>query len=177
LDGISGGFEFGSLNALMGPSGAGKTTLLKCLNGRSNSGLSLGTKIFLTSKEKIRSCFISQDMNEHLIKGLTVRQSLIYASKLKNSKKCVNVDHQNSVRSLMNELMISDIADSSVQNCSGGQQKLIVIASELTSLIKPNLLFMDEPTSGLDSDSAEIVSIIQIVSLKVFLNSFFKIFT
>jgi ABC-type multidrug transport system ATPase subunit len=58
----------------------------------------------------------------------------------------------------MSELMINDIANTSIENCSGGQKKLIVIASELTSIIKPNLLCMDEPTSGLDSDSAEVVS-------------------
>jgi len=31
---LNGSINFGSLNALMGPSGAGKTTLLKFINGK-----------------------------------------------------------------------------------------------------------------------------------------------
>jgi ABC-2 type transport system ATP-binding protein len=54
--------------------------------------------------------------------------------------------------------MISDIIDNKIEKCSGGEQKRIVIASELTSFIKPNLLCIDEPTSGLDSNAAEVVS-------------------
>jgi ABC-type Mn2+/Zn2+ transport system ATPase subunit len=165
LNSISGGFEFGSLNALMGSSGAGKTTLLRCLNGRYKSCLSLETQIYLSSREKIRSCFICQDINEHLLNGLKVKEILKYASILKNSRSGIKVDHKNNIKSLMSELMINDIANTSIENCSGGQKKLIVIASELTSIIKPNLLCMDEPTSGLDSDSAEVVS--HIISKKI----------
>jgi ABC-type lipoprotein export system ATPase subunit len=158
LDTISGGVEFGSLNALMGPSGSGKTTLLRCLNGRNKFGLSKETKFYLSSGEKIRTCFITQNTGEHLLEGLTVRQNLIYASKLKNSNKPMELNHQNIINDLLHELMISDIIDNRIEKCSGGERKRIVIASELTSFIKPNLLFMDESTSGLDSNSAEVVS-------------------
>jgi ABC-type multidrug transport system ATPase subunit len=65
LNQICGGFEFGSINALMGGSGSGKTTLLKCLYGKSKSGLSEGTKIFLSSSEKISACFISRHQNQY----------------------------------------------------------------------------------------------------------------
>jgi len=163
LDNISGGIEVGSLNALMGPSGAGKTTLLKCLNGRNNLGLSEQTKIYLSSSHRIRTCFITQNQSEHLLDGLTVKQTLIYASKLKNSNSYVKVNHQKIIKDLMSELMISETENTYVENCSGGQQKRIVIASELISYVKPNILFIDEPTSGLDSDAAEVVSIFQII--------------
>lgn len=158
LDNISGAVEFGSLNALMGPSGAGKTTLLRSLNGRYKFGLSKETKFYLSSGEKIRTCFITQNTSEHLLNGLTVRQNLIYASKLKNSNKQMELNHQNIINDLLHELMISDIIDNKIEKCSGGEQKRIVIASELTSFIKPNLLCIDEPTSGLDSNAAEVVS-------------------
>ncbi len=158
LDNISGGVQFGSLNALMGPSGAGKTTLLRSLNGRYKFGLSKETKFYLSSGEKIRTCFITQNTSEHLLNGLTVRQNLIYASKLKNSNKQMELNHQNIINDLLHELMISDIIDNKIEKCSGGEQKRIVIASELTSFIKPNLLCIDEPTSGLDSNAAEVVS-------------------
>jgi len=96
-------------------------------------------------------------VTEHLLYGLTAKQALIYASKLKNSDSKVN--HTNNVEQLMNELLISDINETRVEVCSGGEQKRLVIAMELTSQIKPNLICIDEPTSGLDSNAAEVVNI------------------
>jgi ABC-type multidrug transport system ATPase subunit len=96
------------------------------------------------------------------MKGLTVRQILIYASKLKNSNKQSKVDHENNINELMSELMISNIAYNFVDDCSGGELKRLAVASELISYRKPNLLCIDEPTTGLDSNAAEIVSFIDI---------------
>ena len=155
LNKISGFIEFGSLNAFMGPSGAGKSSLLKSINGANRSQLSDQTMIYLSNCNKIKTCFITQDYREHLLNGLTAKQSLIYASKLKNSDK--DVDHESIVKNLMIELLIGDISDTNVENCSGGEQKRIVIGMELTSHIMPNLICIDEPTSGLDSNAAEVV--------------------
>jgi hypothetical protein len=52
-------------------------------------------------------------------------------------------------------LNITNTANTFVDKCSGGQQKRIAIALELTAEDKPNLLCIDEPTSGLDSCAAE----------------------
>jgi ABC-type multidrug transport system ATPase subunit len=160
LNDIDGSVDFGSLNALMGPSGSGKTSFLKCINGKSESGIGGESKIFLSSREKIRSCFIGQHEKEHLIMGLTAKQNLIYASKLKNSGNRLKIDHKNNAMNLMSELMISDIADNKVEDCSGGEQKRLSIALEMTQHIKPNLLCIDEPTTGLDSNAAEVVNFI-----------------
>jgi len=157
LSAINGSVNFGSLNALMGPSGAGKSTLLKCINGKITSGLGVKSKIYLSSNEKIRPCLIEHNEKEHLIMGLTAKQNLIYASKLKNSGIGLKVDHQNNVNVLLSELMTSDIANNKIENCSGGEQRRLLIALELTSHVKPNLICIDEPTSGLDSNAAEMV--------------------
>ena len=157
LDQITGSFETNSLNALMGPSGAGKTTLLKCLNGLNTNCLTEDSKIFLKYKSLSKNIFIKQEIDEHLLHGLTVRQTLLYASKLKNSMIDRNVDHKSVVKELMEELMISDIIDNRVERCSGGEQKRIAIAAELTAQSKPKFLLIDEPTSGLDSNAAEVV--------------------
>jgi len=159
LNSLNGSVNFGSLNALMGPSGAGKTTLLKCINGRKNSGLTEDSKIYLSSSEKIRSCFIGQHEKEYLIMGLTAKQNLIYASKLKNSGQNLDIDHENNVMNLLSELMMKDIANNKVEDCSGGEQKRLSIALEMTQYIKPNLLCIDEPTTGLDSNAAQNVCI------------------
>jgi len=98
----------------------------------------------LSSTDKIRTFFINQVQTEHLILSLTVRQSLIYASKLKNSGIDLYVDHNNNVNNLMDELMISDIKNTIVGKSSRSEQKRISIALELTSIIKPNMLSIDE---------------------------------
>ena len=160
LDNISGYFMSNSLNAVMGPSGAGKTTFLKCLSGRYQRGLTDDTNIYYTTKRRVKTCFIVQNVSEHLLIGLTVRQTLLYASKLKNSQIIPNLDHNQNIEDLVSKLLICDILDKRVDTCSGGECKRIAIAAELTSHIKPTLLYIDEPTSGLDSHATEKVIII-----------------
>jgi ABC-type multidrug transport system ATPase subunit len=92
--------------------------------------------------------------------SLTAKQNLIYASKLKNSGNQFKIDHENNAMNLMSDSMISGIADTKVEDCSGGEQKRLSIALEMTQRIKPNILCIDEPTSGLDSNAAEVVSFI-----------------
>ena len=157
LNDINGSIDLGTITALMGPSGAGKSTLLKCINGRQISGIDGNTDIYLNSGLSIRSCFIVQDVKEHFLDGLTALQSLTYASKIKNMT--INCDHKRIAQNLLQELGISRIGNTSVVDCSGGEQKRLAIALELTSRRKPNLLCIDEPTSGLDSFAAEEVFI------------------
>jgi ABC-type multidrug transport system ATPase subunit len=159
LDDICGGFEFSSINALMGSSGSGKTTLIKCLNASNRYVLSEDSKIFVNQSVKIVSCFVSQNQSESLVRGLTVKQALMYSSRVKNSGHKSGVNHSEIVYQLMDELLIRDVCDQRIERCSGGQHKRIAIALELTSRVKPNLLFMDEPTTGLDSNAAHIVSL------------------
>ena len=160
LNSISGGFEFNSLNAVMGSSGSGKTTLLKCLNDSNEYVLSEESVICVNrSESQVIKCFIHQNQEQRVMKGLTVRQCLLYASKLKNSCLADCVDHRVNVNDLMSELLISDISDNPIEKCSGGEVKRICIALELTSVRKPSLLFIDEPTTGLDSYAAQVVSI------------------
>ena len=160
LNKMSGSFDFNSLNALMGSSGSGKTTLLKCLNGSQRYYLSEESNILVTNDVMIRKCFIYQNQNQRVMTGLTVKQALIYSSKLKNSgENSFEINHKNIVNQLLKELMIENISNNSIEKCSGGEVKRICIALELTSVLKPNLLLIDEPTTGLDSHSADIVFI------------------
>ena len=158
LNKLNGFVEFSTLTAVMGPSGSGLTTLLKCLNGLNNSKLSDETEIRLNSSEKIRSTFIGHNEKDFLIMGLTAKQNMIYASKLKNSRLGEDIDHERNVQQIMDDFLISDTMNTKAGSCSGGQQKRLAIALELTALHKPNVIFCDEPTTGLDSNVAEVVS-------------------
>ena len=154
---INGFVRFGTLTALMGPSGAGKSSLLRCLNGLNRNLITRDSKILLSDCRKIRICFIAQDQREHITKGLTVKQGLKYASKIKNTGK--PVDHDMKVNELMTDLNLNGIQYNCIEKCSSGEQKRIVLAMELTSEVKPNLICVDEPTSGIDNSTAYEVSI------------------
>ena len=158
LNDISGNFEFNSINALMGSSGSGKTTLLKCLNGSQKYCFSDDSNVWIPRDMKISKCFVYQNHDKRVMNGLTVRQALTYASKLKNSDER-GVDHKKIVSQVMSDLLISDCADTLIEKCSGGQIKRFCICLELTAVNKPNIIFLDEPTTGLDSNAAEVVSL------------------
>ena len=161
LNAINGWAEFGTLTAVMGPSGSGLTSLLHCLNGLNGINdkyLSEESKIY--SKVKIKSTFIDNNEKDFLLMGLTVKQNLMFASKLKNSSIEGVFDHKSNVERVMSELMISDVKNNKTELCSGGELKRLAIAMELTAFEKPNLLLIDELTTGLDSHIATVVSII-----------------
>lgn len=90
--------------------------------------------------------------------GLTAKQLLMYASKLKNCSHDGPLDDESIALKWLQELDLLSTADTKVEHCSGGEQKRLAVAVELTAIDMPNLICIDEPTSGLDSNSAEIVS-------------------
>lgn len=181
LKGLTGYFKSGQLTAVMGPSGAGKSTLLECVSGKRQKGLSGDVRV--TGSEKIKIGLIGQ--NDHLLNQLSVKESLLYASKLKNHKlenqesilEEVVVSNNNNgfqssskqqdasyheiiAKNVMKQLGLEVCADTRSGNCSGGQRKRLSIALELVS--KPNILILDEPTSGLDSSACyQTVSVMQ----------------
>ena len=154
LNNINGSIDLGTITALMGPSGAGKSTLLECINGREITGIDCNTKFFVNNEIPISSSFIVQDVSKHLLSGLTALESLLYASEIKNTTQyCI---HKKICQDTLRDLGFPDnFGLNLVDDCSGGEQKRLAIALELTSKVKPNLLCIDEPTSGLDSCAAE----------------------
>ncbi|XP_054169300.1 ATP-binding cassette sub-family G member 1-like [Oppia nitens] len=78
--------------------------------------------------------------------------------------RCLNGKHKSGLSSDSKiyvsgkqQLLLSHVMDTRVIDCSGGEQKRVTIALEMTSLVKPNLLCIDEPTTGLDSEAAETI--------------------
>lgn len=167
----SGRLESTNLIAVVGPSGAGKTSLLKCLAGVKQTGLHGNVFIKSWSKYQKRSetswpskgtshlekrlksakvIFISQ--NDHMIEVLTVKESLIFASKLKKYNDTDEEYHEKIVENLILDLGLDTCSNTRVKDLSGGQVKRLSFALELVS--RPDFMILDEPTSGLDSSSA-----------------------
>ena len=139
----------GSLTALMGPSGAGKSTLLNCLTGRYMNGVK--GNVYVTCrgpKPKATIAFVPQQ--DDLFTTFTVKETLIFASKMKNLGK--NINHNDEAEKVMKYLSLECNSSVKISRCSGGQVKRVCIAVELIS--HPDILVLDEPTTGLDSSTA-----------------------
>lgn len=172
FSGLNGMICTQNLVAIMGPSGAGKSTFLDCLANRKIRGRS-GRVYMKSHMKKVKVSYIPQHDNYYDV--LTVKESIMFASKLQNStKKKHGKDYLDSVvtsnATRMRRMTISHgdfhemVADGIIKmlgldGCadvpagmiSGGQKKRLSIAQELVS--KPSILFLDEPTSGLDSSA------------------------
>lgn len=174
LSNLSGSFKSGQLSAILGPSGAGKSTLIDCLLGKKGNGLTGVTKVNFNNKNleeerrkkrPLRVATIPQ--KDHLLDSLTVTETFMYASKIKNAhldyeedddyeleisgqkKQRKAFDHFANVQKVIQQLHLSSCSSLRCGKLSGGQYKRVSIGQELLS--RPDLMVLDEPTSGLDS--------------------------
>ncbi|PWZ17785.1 ABC transporter G family member 23 [Zea mays] len=156
--------------AVVGPSGAGKSTLLRILSGRGTGSeiakpgtVSLNGHAVTSRAQLRRLCgFVTQDDN--LLPLLTVRETILFAARFRLRAAATAAERNERVEALMQELGLSDVADSYVgggdgcgglsaaRGVSGGERKRVSIAVDIVH--DPPVLLLDEPTSGLDSRSA-----------------------
>ncbi|KAH3663725.1 hypothetical protein OGAPHI_005127 [Ogataea philodendri] len=159
LDDVQGYVLPGTLTALMGESGAGKTTLLNVLSRRTDVGVVSGDMLIngkpIDSSFERRTGYVQQqDLH---IAELTVRESLIFAARLRRPHSVPDEEKIAYVDKILSILNMDEYADSIAGEVGYGlnveQRKKLSIATELVA--KPSLLlFLDEPTSGLDSQSS-----------------------
>lgn len=148
LNNISGSFCSGQMTAIMGPSGAGKTVFLNCITGKLsiNSRKENSGDILVNGTKQIRIGFVEQF--DHLLPHLTVRETLIFASRIKNAARYY-LNHAKIVDNAINRLDLNDCSEYYASKCSNGQRKRLSIAIELC--FNSDILILDEPTTGLDS--------------------------
>jgi ABC transport system ATP-binding/permease protein len=141
----------GTLTAIIGGSGAGKTTLSRLIAGyatpTSGSVTFEGHNIHREyASLRSRIGMVPQDDVVH--RQLTVNQALGYAAELRLPPDTSKADRAQVVAQVLDELGLTQHADTRVDKLSGGQRKRASVALEL--LTGPSLLILDEPTSGLD---------------------------
>ncbi|MBS4728949.1 ATP-binding cassette domain-containing protein [Mycobacterium sp. SM1] len=141
----------GTLTAIIGGSGAGKTTLARLIAGYTRP--TRGSVTFeghdIHAEYTVlrsRIGMVPQDNVVH--RQLTVNQALGYAAELRLPPDTSKADRARVVAQVLEELELTEHANTRVDKLSGGQRKRASVALEL--LTGPSLLILDEPTSGLD---------------------------
>ena len=143
VDHISLKIRKGEIYGILGPNGAGKTTTLEMLEGLKeiDEGTALidGIDVSIDPYNVKKVIGVQLQSNEYFDK-LDLSELLTLFSKLYST----NVDNMN----LLDQVDLSDKANSKTQELSGGQRQRFSIACALVN--SPKILFLDEPTTGLD---------------------------
>jgi ABC-2 type transport system ATP-binding protein len=136
----------GECFGLLGPNGAGKTTTIEILEGllppTSGEVKILGKTWNAHSRELREELGISLQ-ETRLAEKLTVRETLdLFASFYRRPRSAAEV---------MDEMELTEKANTWVGKLSGGQKQRLAVATALVA--NPKILFLDEPTTGLDPQS------------------------
>lgn len=160
LKGISGKFEAGVTNLIIGGSGSGKTTLLKCMiglhqpeqgnvlyDGREFTSLNFKERIEI--RKEIGMLF----QGAALFDSMTVEENIMFPlnmftnQPLKEKLDRVNFCLERVNLAGKNKLFPAEL--------SGGMKKRVGIARAIA--MNPKYLFCDEPNSGLDPKTAIVI--------------------
>jgi ABC-2 type transport system ATP-binding protein len=143
VDGISFSVKTGETFGILGPNGAGKTTTLEMMETLRpiDSGSVIIDGINVAEEpQKIK----------YMIGVQT--QSTAFMDKVKLSElleqQAAAYGEKTDIKKLLEEVNLTEKADSYVENLSGGQKQRFSIAAALVH--SPKVFFLDEPTTGLD---------------------------
>lgn len=165
--------EFGEIISIIGSSGSGKSTLLRCLNRLEtiNSGEIIIDGEVMVKGEKFKVKYAE----EAILKSIRMKTGLVFQNfnlfphytVLRNITEApIHVagipkkEAEETAYELLEQLGLSDKADSYPYQLSGGQSQRVSIARALA--LKPKILFFDEPTSALDPElTGEVLKVIK----------------
>lgn len=146
LNDVSFSIRQGEFFGLLGPNGAGKSTLINALAGLlkpSQGHLSiLGADVQADYRKARRNLGVVPQ--EVVIDPFfTVRETLRFQSGYFGIK-----DNEVWIDELLEQLNLTDKADTNMRKLSGGMKRRVLIAQALVH--KPPVLVLDEPTAGVD---------------------------
>jgi putative ABC transport system ATP-binding protein len=157
LGGVSLQLAAGEYIAVMGESGSGKSTLLNLIAGLDSpdsgritlDGRELGSldDAARTRLRRARMGFVFQAF--HLLPHLSVERNVALPLALNGSD---GREAAERVRELLSAVGMSDRANSSPSQLSGGEMQRVAVARALAH--RPAIVLADEPTGNLDADSA-----------------------
>ena len=127
----------GEIVSIVGPNGAGKTTLVKLA-----LGLILPTEGKVSRRTNLRIGYMPQRLHIDPNFPLTVERFLTLGNRTPKIKS------ETSIESVVKEVGIKSILESSLRSLSGGEFQRVLLARAL--LREPELLVLDEPAQGID---------------------------
>jgi ABC-2 type transport system ATP-binding protein len=144
--GLSLEIQTGECFGLLGPNGAGKTTTIEILEGllQPTSGeVSIFGRSWRENAREMREWLGISLQETRLSEKLSVRETVeLFASFYSEPRSSDEV---------LEQLQLTEKADSWVGKLSGGQRQRLAVATAL--VCNPKILFLDEPTTGLDPQS------------------------
>jgi ABC-2 type transport system ATP-binding protein len=144
--GLSLRIESGECFGLLGPNGAGKTTTIEILEGllQPTSGeVRIFGHTWDDNSRQLREWIGISLQETRLSEKLSVRETIeLFASFYAEPRPAAAV---------LEELQLTEKADTWVGKLSGGQKQRLAVATALVG--NPRILFLDEPTTGLDPQS------------------------
>ena len=158
---------------MMAPNGSGKTTLLHTIMGlcKPNSGtievfgkLLKNEKDFIPVRSKIGLLF--QDSDDQLFCPTVLDDVTFGPLNLGFSPQ----DATDIAQKILERLGIQNLEQSITHRLSGGQKRLVALASVLA--MEPKVLLLDEPTAGLDNKVKEkLIHILNSLDISYFVIS------
>nr|WP_225801846.1 ABC transporter ATP-binding protein [Streptomyces sp. NK15101] len=137
------------ITGLLGPSGCGKTTLMRAIVGtQAKVGGTLQVLGRPAGDPALRSRIGYVTQAPSVYDDLTVRQNLDYFAAVLLPGRAHRHDRRNAVDRAVEDVDLTDHADTLAGRLSGGQRSRVSLAVAL--LGTPELLVLDEPTVGLD---------------------------
>ncbi|HET7892263.1 MAG TPA: ABC transporter ATP-binding protein [Candidatus Sulfotelmatobacter sp.] len=138
--------QSGECFGLLGPNGAGKTTTIEILEGLlapTSGEVSILGKSWREDEREMREWLGISLQETRLSEKLSVRETIeLFASFYREPRSSDEV---------LEQLQLTEKADSWVGKLSGGQRQRLAVATAL--VCNPKILFLDEPTTGLDPQS------------------------
>ncbi|WP_205503934.1 ABC transporter ATP-binding protein [Rufibacter psychrotolerans] len=153
LDGISGVFESGKMNMLLGASGTGKSVLLKCIVGLVKPDLGSITydgRIFannkLDIKQEIRRKIGMLFQGSALFDSMNVSENVEFPLRMLTDMS--REERRERVEFCLKRVGLENAGKKMPSELSGGMKKRVGIARAIAPHC--TYLFCDEPNSGLD---------------------------
>ncbi|MGB9232860.1 MAG: ABC transporter ATP-binding protein [Terriglobales bacterium] len=144
--GLSLRIEAGECFGLLGPNGAGKTTTIEILEGLlapTSGAVRIFGHTWNDNPRQPREWIGISLQETRLSEKLSVRETIkLFASFYQEPRAADDV---------LDDLQLTEKADSWVGKLSGGQKQRLAVATALVG--NPRILFLDEPTTGLDPQS------------------------
>ncbi|WP_010602506.1 ABC transporter ATP-binding protein, partial [Pedobacter agri] len=160
LKGISGKFEEGVTNLIIGGSGSGKTTLLKCMVGlhQPDSGSVLYdgrdfTPMTYEQRIEVRKEIGMLFQGSALFDSMTVEDNIMFPLNMfTDQTRAEKIERVNFCLERVNLAGKNKLFPAEL---SGGMKKRVGIARAIS--MNPKYLFCDEPNSGLDPKTSIVI--------------------